>query len=234
MNIHAVDYMRETAGLSEKSTAQLIFLPLTMGVTLSSFAFGVVLDRMSTVQRVRATGLVMLGLSGVMGFSLAVSSPITAVLFGVVYGVLAGALGALFGVLYASVFGVQCLGSIQGIASGAGVATSGVGAVLWGAVRDATGRYTSVICVCMASAGFCGLGLLVVPIPLRTGGVLKDGGGALSESEISSGGVGVLELAEVVGAHAKDRRWLSPLSVRSSSSTPQNEVCRAMGACAHE
>ena len=208
MNIHAVDFMRETAGLSEKSTAQLIFLPLTMGLTVSSFAFGVVLDRMSTVQRVRATGLVMLGLSGVMGFSLSVSSPTTAVLFGAVYGALVGALIALFGVLYASVFGVRCLGSIQGIATGAGVATSGVGAVLWGAVRDATGSYIRVVYACMATAACCGLGLGIVTVPFRAGEVStggRGGGSAGSESRLSSGGleVGGLELAQVACAEGE-------------------------------
>ena len=163
--MHCVDHLNQTAGLSESTTASVIFLPLSICLTATSFATGIALDYVTPRRRVRVAGVFYLGMSLVMIFANYITSAGIAVLFGSLYGILVGCMTCMYNIILASVFGTQALGRMQGISNAMGVASTGLGPLLFGAVRDSAGSYGPAIMGTTVGVACSGVLLLLIPVP---------------------------------------------------------------------
>jgi MFS family permease len=144
-NYYVVDHLALVAGLDGDAAARAIFFPLTLSITACSFATGVFwIDHLGTAQRVRQLGAVCIILSGTMMLSDSITGAATAAVWSVVYGAGVGAKDAFYQVLYADLFGSRALGKISGVATALGIASTGVGPLLFGWCRQATGTYTLI------------------------------------------------------------------------------------------
>ena len=136
------------------TVAAWLYLPLSVTTAVVTLASGMLLERFSIAR--------MMGLSQ---FLLAVSLLMAPYLQGftvaVVYGLVLGASGGLSrtigGVAWAHFYGRQHLGSITGMTTGIGIASSALGPMLFGVARDIAGSYATVLMISAVLPLFLGI-----------------------------------------------------------------------------
>ncbi|MBT5875027.1 MAG: MFS transporter [Candidatus Latescibacteria bacterium] len=128
------------------SVAAWLYLPLSITTAVVTLASGMLLERVS-IARMMGLSQFLLALSLLMapylqGYSLAVT-------YGVILGASGGLSRTIGGVAWAHFYGRQYLGSITGMTTGIGIASSALGPMVFGVARDLAGSYGTVL---MASA----------------------------------------------------------------------------------
>lgn len=162
MNI--ADHVRHQAGLDAEASSAAVYLPLTISTNLVSLVLGVcVVDRLSTISRVRCVALAYAILALTMLISIHMPSVALVRLFGVTLGVYEGSAMALYNVIFASLFGRRHLGKIRGVAVGVGIFLTGLGPLVFSLCRDRTGNYDDVVWVLFAVQCVTATALFVVP-----------------------------------------------------------------------
>ncbi len=138
LNFHQIDLLVQS-GLTEGEAA-LMFLPQILGSTVSGFAMGWLVDRVSG-RFLPALGLVLLGLSHLLAASLGASWIVVA--YALSLGVTGGATRVISSSLLPKWFGTANIGSLQGVTQFAGVAGSSLGPLLLSVFRGRLGSYQS-------------------------------------------------------------------------------------------
>jgi MFS family permease len=136
LNFHQISLLGD-AGLTPTAAAAM-FLPQTVGTGVAGLLFGVVSDRL-TVRSLLPMSMTLLATSLVLA-SILVPGPLV-VLYAVLLGATGGASRTVSATLMPRWFGVTNIGSIQGVATFVGVASTAVGPVAFSVARDATGDY---------------------------------------------------------------------------------------------
>ncbi len=142
LNFHQIDLLVQS-GLTEGEAA-LMFLPQILGSTLSGFAVGWLVDRVSG-RFLPALGLVLLGVSHLLAASL--GAPWIVVTYALSLGVTGGATRVISSSLLPKWFGTAHIGSLQGVTQLAGVAGSSLGPLLLSISQGQLGSYGSAALV---------------------------------------------------------------------------------------
>ena len=129
------------AGLSTAATAS-IFIPIAAARAIVQLGGGFLIDRIP-IRLVLGVSLLML--AGVMVTIPRVSAVEIALAIGVVMGIRTGLQQLVSGVVWARFFGRRYLGTITGVTSTIGVASSALGSMPLGIARDWMGSYTPVL-----------------------------------------------------------------------------------------
>lgn len=136
LNFHQIDLLGE-AGLSSGQAAAM-FLPQIIGSSAAAIATGYVLDRVG-VRFVPAFTMVLLVLVHVVATGLDRGPVVVA--YAVVLGSIGGSVRATTSTMLPGYFGVDHIGSIQGLLTVANVGGSALGPVALALTRDWTGSY---------------------------------------------------------------------------------------------
>ncbi|MEM7332361.1 MAG: MFS transporter [Chloroflexota bacterium] len=124
-------------GLSP-SLAAAVFLPMSITTSLFSIPGGWLIDRVEA-KYMLSVGLVLLTVT--ILFSASIGSPALGVVYGIVFGLTNGFARVISNVIWANYFGRENLGSISGLTSTFGSASSGLGPLIYGVGRDLAGSY---------------------------------------------------------------------------------------------
>jgi MFS family permease len=163
-NYHCVSIVRSLGGelsaLTPAQTTATIFPLMSLMTVLSRLMMGLVIDRWTPTRRVRAVGGISVLISLCAASVTVVRTRAGLLIFATVYGACMAAQGALVAVMMATLFGTQALGSLSGASVGMGVATTGLGPVVFAATFGAYGSYRPAV-LAMAS-GSLGAAILVI------------------------------------------------------------------------
>ena len=145
LNFHQISLLGD-AGLTPGQAAAM-FLPQFVGTALSGVAFGWLSDRL--------TGRTLIPLSmATLTTTLLLASSLTGGALVVLYALLLGASGgasrSIGSTLMPRWFGTDHIGSITGLSTLVGVASTAVGPVAYSLARDVTGNYTTASLVFVA------------------------------------------------------------------------------------
>lgn len=138
LNFHQIDLLGE-AGLSP-SRAAAMFLPQVVGSAVASLGIGLVLDRVGARFVPAFTMVILLAVHGVAA-SLAAGWTILA--YALLLGAVGGSVRAALNTMVPGYFGVEHIGSIQGLMFLAMVAGTALGPVTLSLVEGRTGSYRS-------------------------------------------------------------------------------------------
>mmetsp|Transcript_26668 Transcript_26668/g.75319 ORF Transcript_26668/g.75319 Transcript_26668/m.75319 type:complete len:544 (-) Transcript_26668:48-1679(-) len=175
LNYHISDLVHTQVGLGPTRTATLVYVPLALITSCISLLLGfLVIDRLSTRSRVQAQAVAKLCLSLVLQYVLAMRTEFSVVVFAAAWGLVTGSSNCIGAILHASIFGRRALGKIKGLATGLGLASSGLGVELFGLSRDYTGSYAAGIHGISLLIAAASVALLFVPVPLWTNAPAKD------------------------------------------------------------
>jgi MFS family permease len=138
LNFHQISLLGE-AGMSS-GTAALMFLPQVVGSSVAALVFGALTDRISA--RVLMP-LTMIFLAGALLLAGVVAPGWIVIVYALTLGLAGGSTRSVTAALLPKWFGVQHIGSIQGLMTFAGVAASALGPVAFSLGRDWLGDYTA-------------------------------------------------------------------------------------------
>lgn len=136
LNFHQISLLGE-AGLSSAEAA-LMFLPQVIGGSLAGIAMGALTDRVSARWLIPVS---MTFLAGALGLASVVSRGWLVVAYAICLGLANGSGRAVSAAFLPRWFGVAHIGSIQGVMTFAGVATSAIGPVAFSLGRDRFGGF---------------------------------------------------------------------------------------------
>ena len=124
---------------AETSTA--VYVPMTSAIGIFQFGAGfLVLDRLHSLQVRQLLALSYGGLAvAIFIQNTIVSNATSAGLFSFLFGACVGTKEAILIIIFATTFGTTALGKIQGLATGVGMLSTGVGPLAFSACRDLTG-----------------------------------------------------------------------------------------------
>lgn len=160
LTLHNTDLLG-AQGLS-KSQAGAIFIPQALGSMSSSMAFGWMTDRFPARPLMFLGGICM----AVGTFLATVASPgLMAMAYGFATGLAMGSIFAVSGALYPKWFGVDHIGSINGLTTSMTVAASAVGPLILSVGNEAADSYTPVVIGCAIVCAAMAAVALVVPTP---------------------------------------------------------------------
>ena len=121
-----------------------------------------VLDRLRATQVRQLLALAYGGLAVAIFIQNAlVSSPASAAAFSFLFGAMVGTKESILIIIFASTFGVRALGKIQGLATGVGMISTGIGPLAFSACRDLTGGYSAVATFIMTAVAAAGVALFL-------------------------------------------------------------------------
>lgn len=136
LNFHQISLLGD-AGLSSTEAA-IMFLPQTVGTAIAGIVFGYLSDRLSGRWLLP---MVMGLLIGALLLAANLTPGVIVVVYAVILGSAGGASRSVGATLLPRWFGTTHIGSIQGVASLIGVASSALGPVAFSLARDVTGTY---------------------------------------------------------------------------------------------
>ena len=172
-NYHVVDILRSFANIKEDEAANTIFLPLTVATTPTVLVLGYFSNKKYSRQTIiRVVGWVGIYLSIIFFVScFFIIDRLSASIFALFYGVGVAAQFYFSVIVYGVIFGTKDIGKIQGLSVSFGVATTGLGPVLFGVAKDyfaEVGSYRIVI-IPISLALFCiALSLVFIQLPKYT------------------------------------------------------------------
>jgi len=143
LNMHAFDFFA-LRGLAHSDVASLS-IPFSVCLCAAALAGGSAVDRLSSAAKLRAFGLITVGLAGTMVLGCYATTWWRSAVFYVMYGALNGLKACVEQILMADLFGRASLGGINSVWIAFHTLSSGLGPLLFGWQRERTGDYVGVV-----------------------------------------------------------------------------------------
>ncbi len=161
LNFHQIDLLGE-AGLSSGQAAAM-FLPQIIGSSVAAIATGLVLDQVG-VRYVPAFSMLLLVVVHLVAAGLDQGAMV--ILYAVLLGSIGGMVRSTLSTMLPGYFGVDHIGSIQGLLTVTNVGGSALGPVTLAVVQEWTGSYrTANLWLMIIPVAMLGLTLLNRPLP---------------------------------------------------------------------
>ena len=143
-NINATDIFYLNANFSKSNTANLIFIPITIGVLIGSFLIGILIDKINNKYKLFLFSFCFFMFSLIIYLYTIISNSLTIIVNSFIYGVFIGINVTNTSVLLPCMYGYKDLAKIQSLHNGLILFSTGTGSLLFSFIKYLYGNYNFI------------------------------------------------------------------------------------------